>query len=348
MKTKKTVFGSFQDKDISLFELHNDKGMLVKIMNYGATITSISIPGKEGNRVELACGFDSFESYFSEEYISNAPYFGCTVGRYSSQIKNSSFKLDGIEYMLDKNCGENNLHGGKVGFDKKIWEAEEYINDNSVGLHMTLLSKDMEEGFPGNVEVKVRFSLNNNNEICIDYKAITDKATPLSLTNHTYFNLSGFKTDITEHQARIHTNKRLGLDETGAATGVIVLTQDTADDMRAGKSISDAHRAIGAGFEHFYVFDNPGFNVQKVAEVEDPKSNRKLEVSSSEPCMLFYTGKYTSDLLIRENGDKFGKYRGFCCETHRYPNGPNIPNSPKSITYPGLDYTSKTIFKISW
>ena len=175
MKITKQTFGEFQGTEVHLYLLENDYGMRVKVTNYGATITSIELPNGDGTHASVACGFDNFSDYFEKEYVENAPYFGCTVGRYCSQIKGAKFELDGKEYQLAENCGPNNLHGGAVGFDKKIWCAEE----TDEGLEMTLKSLDMEEGFPGNVDVKVTFNLSNDHALAIKYHAVTDKDTPI-------------------------------------------------------------------------------------------------------------------------------------------------------------------------
>ncbi|GAA4236495.1 galactose mutarotase [Postechiella marina] len=337
-------FGNYQGEDVKEFSLKNENGVEVKITNYGATITSILVPNSNGDIENIACGFDTLNGYFGKEYVDNSPYFGGTIGRYCSQIKDSKFSLNGKEYNLSKNCGENNLHGGTVGFDKRIWQAE--ASGSSV--IMKLYSKDLEEGFPGNVEVTVTFTLTSNNELKIDYSAIPDQDTPLSLTNHTYFNLNAFSSTVESHNAKVNTAKRHVMDDTGAATGEIANITGEADDLTNGKIIGDVHEALGDGFEHFYVFDNADFKLQEVAQITSADSGRSLTVLSTEPCMLLYTGKYTSDAIKRENGEQYGKYRGFCCETHRYQNGPNIDNSPKSITKAGEEFKSTTIFKFGW
>ena len=347
MKTVETNFGTLEGNQVQQYTLENDNGLRVKIMNYGATITSIIVPKKEGDPQEIACGFDTFKSYFSPEYKANAPYFGGTVGRYCSQIKDSKFTLKGKQYELAKIVGDNNLHGGKVGFDKKIWKVLPFENNTSK-VSMNLRSVDMEEGFPGNVDVKVTFTLTNNNELKIDYHATTDADTPFTITNHTYFNLSGFTDTVEGHSAQVFSDKKQVWDETGAATGTNIPVVGAADDLRSAKKIGDVHNAMGDGFEHFYLFEEKGFKLDKVAEIQDPKSGRSLEISTTEPGMLLYTGKYTSDDLKRESGLQYGKYRGFCCEAHRYPNGPNLPDSPKSILKKGEIYDSTTIFKFKW
>lgn len=344
MRIETVSFGNYQGEDVKVFSLKNENGMEVKITNYGATVTSLLVPNKKGEIQNIACGFDTLDGYFDEKYVANSPYFGGTIGRYCSQIKNAKFTLNGKEYALAPNCGDNNLHGGTVGFDKRIWGVKELENS----LEMSLYSKDLEEGFPGNVAVSVIFTLTANNELKIDYKATPDQDTPLSLTNHTYFNLDAFSNTVENHIAKVHTDKRQAMDATGAGTGEIVNVAGAADDLRDGKIIGDVHTSLNDGFEHFYVFDNSDFNLQEVAKISSENSGRSLTVFSTEPCMLLYTGKYTSDEIKRENGEQYGKYRGFCCETHRYQNGPNIENSPKSITKAGEEFKSTTVFKFEW
>ncbi|NIJ45865.1 aldose 1-epimerase [Wenyingzhuangia heitensis] len=348
MKTTVSKFGTYQGQDIELYSIKNNNGVEIKISSFGATITTVNVPNDKGGIENLACGFDQFENYFSKVYTDNAPYFGGTVGRYCSQIKNSKFSLNGKEYPLAVNCGENNLHGGVVGFDKKVWAAKVINTDTITGVTMSLISKDLEEGFPGNVNVAVTFTLNDNNELSINYTATPDQDTPLALTNHTYFNLNGFTTSIEGHNVKIKASNKLAMDDTGAAPGEVVNLNGEDDDLRTSKIIKHVHTAMNDGFEHYYIFDKEAFQLEKVAEISSNVTSRKLEVSTTEPGMLFYTGKYTSDEIQRENGQKFGKYKGFCCETHRFPNGPNIKNSPKSITKAGEEFKSTTIFKFSW
>uniref|UniRef100_UPI0040565C6E aldose epimerase family protein n=1 Tax=Zobellia laminariae TaxID=248906 RepID=UPI0040565C6E len=246
-----------------------------------------------------------------------------------------------------KIVGDNNLHGGKVGFDKKIWKVNSFSNELAT-VQMELKSKHLEEGFPGNITVQVTFSLTNENELKIQYGAITDQDTPFTITNHSYFNLSGFAENVEGHSVMINSSTKQVWDETGAATGENVSVVGKADDLQSAKTIKEVHEAMGDGFEHFYLFEDKGFELDKVAEITEPKSGRSMEVFTTEPGMLLYTGKYTSDELQRESGLQYGKYRGFCCETHRYPNGMNIKNAPKSILKAGESYDSTTIFKFNW
>ena len=348
MELKKTLFGSIGETEIDLFTLTNDKGVSVSITNFGATITSIKVPDKNGQIEEICCGFDALKGYFTAEYLNNAPYFGGTIGRYCSQIKNAKFKLNGRVYNLSKNVGENNLHGGNIGFDKRIWEVATPEDALDSSLKMQLFSADMEEGFPGNLRVSVTFTLNNDNELIIRYEASTDADTPFAITNHTYFNLSGFKNTVEQHRVMIDSAKKQLWDASGAATGENIELHGGADDLRAPKIIGEVQEKLGDGFEHYFLFDAKGFELAKVAEICDPQSSRTLEIFTTEPGMLFYTGKYTSDELSRESGQKYGKYRGFCCETHRYPNGPNLADAPRSILKKEELFESSTIFKFRW
>jgi aldose 1-epimerase len=349
MNIEKLNFGIHEGQKIDLFVLENDHGMRIRIMNYGATVTSIEIPDGAGGRKDLVCGFNTFEGYFSEAYKSNAPYFGCTVGRTSSVIKNAKFNIGGKEYKITPNMAPHNLHGGAVGFDKKVWSAESIEGGDEVGVGMTLKSPHLDEGYPGNLDIAVRFLLTNDNELRIDYEAETDQLTPISMTNHTYFNLTGFEENLENHVATIRAGSFLAPDDEGGITdGRLAGVDSGVEDLRDGKSFRDIFSDMEFGFEHYFVFEKPLGTLEKVAEFEHPGTGRRLEILTTEPGMLFYTGRYTSDELARENGDRYGPFRAFCCETHRYQNGPNIEGSPGTFTAPGEKYTQTTIFKISW
>lgn len=339
MKIEKSFFGKYQEQDITLYELVNSQGFRVKVMNLGATITQILLP--DGS--SISCGFDTLEEYFSEEYRQNAPYFGCTVGRYCSQIKDAKFSLNGTEYKLAKNCGNNNLHGGTCGFDKRIWNITELEDRNA--LKCSLTSEDMEEGFPGEVVAEVVITLTDENEIKFRYSATTTKETPLSMTNHSYFNLSGFKTSVEEFEVEIPTTQLMECDETGAANGTIMDVSGSVSDLTKPRKIKDIEQGLGDGMEHFYIYENPNQELRLYARIEDKASNRSMEVYSTEPCMLFYTAKHMSNKLKRNNKEVYGKTRAFACETHRWQNGVNIPYAPNSFTKENEKFESETVFK---
>ncbi len=348
MRSEKLNFGSFEGQEISQYLLENKQGMEVSIIDYGATISSITVPVKGGGRVNLVCGFDTMEGYLSEAYRDNAPYFGCTVGRFAGRIKDGEFSIDGRDYEVVCNNGSNHLHGGTIGFDKRVWKGELFKTQDEVGVKMELHSPHMEEGYPGNLEVSVTFTLNKENEIGIAYSATTDHETPISLTNHTYFNLNGFTDNIRKHFAQIHASGYQKPDDTNVPVGEVVDVSGENSDLRKEKVLHELFKSLPTGFEHFYIFDKPKGAFEPVALFKDPEFSRTLEVRTTEPGMLFYTGYYTSEALHRESGDRYGQFRAFCCETGRYHNGPNIPGAPGSTLSPGESYSSKTVFAINW
>lgn len=347
MQISKSIFGEHKNEAVDLFQLENDAGMTVKIMTYGATVTSFTVPDAEQGSIDIVCGFDNFSSYFDEKYLANSPYFGGTIGRYAARIKDGKISVNGVDYQLACNAAENHIHGGVVGFDKRMWTAETIEQENSVGVKMSLVSADGDEGYPGEVSVSVTYLLTNAGELVISYEATTTKDTPLSLTNHSYFNLTGFNESVHEHQLQLTGSSYLVADDTCVPVGEVAQVEGTVWDYRTQKSVNDVFDEQAMGFEHYYVYDKTFGELSKVVTVTEPKSGRRLDVSTTEPGGLFYTGFYTSDELKRESGAKFGQFRGFCIETSRYPNGSNIEDSPASITKAGETYKSTTVYKLS-
>ncbi|GAA6204553.1 aldose epimerase family protein [Thalassotalea sp. SU-HH00458] len=347
MKITQQPFGKIGGNEVELYQLTNDNGMSIKITNYGGIVTSLNVPDSAGNIDDIVCGFDDLSSYFSEEYINNAPYFGGIIGRYAARVKDGSFELNDQQYSLATNNAPNHLHGGNVGFDKQIWQAKIIEEVDEIGLSLSLVSVDGDEGYPGNLSVEVQYRLTNTNAFKISYKATTDAATPLSLTNHSYFNLTGFNDDIKGHELQIASNQILLPDETNVPVGptkVVTGIENFIEQKRLGNSIDQ----LEFGFEHYYVFDKAYHAKHQVAQVFEPKSGRVMKVVSSEPGMLFYTGHFTSNELKRESGQQYGQYRAMCFETSKYPNGPNISQSPKSVLLPHETYFEETEFHFSW
>lgn len=344
MSITKAPFGTVDGVAVDLFTLENKNGVVAKITNYGGTVTSLVVPDCRGGQDDIVCGFNNLDSYFAEAYKANSPYFGALVGRYAARIKDGKFTVDGVDYQVATNDGTNHIHGGIKGFDKCVWTAG--ICGESLKLSLT--SPDGDEGYPGKLDVVVTYTLTDNNELAIAYEATTSKATPLSLTNHTYFNLGGFKDKILDHKAMIVSDKFLTVDETNVQSGEEFQVGGTVWDYNRPHPLGDVFVEKEMGFETYYVFSKPVGSFAKVAEFSDEVSGRKLEVSSSEPSMLMYTGFYTSDALKRESGEQFGQFKAFCCETSKYPNGPNIEGAPDCILQPGSTYKSKTVFKLSW
>ncbi|WP_084812383.1 aldose epimerase family protein [Flammeovirga pacifica] len=341
---KQQLFGVHEGNEVHQYQLENKNGMNVKIMTLGATITSLKVPNNKGGLTQVACGFDQLEGYFSDAYKANAPYFGCTVGRFASRIKDGKFAVDGVEYTLATNDGSNHLHGGIKGLDKQLWSCvNELSSEVADSVTFQRKSADMEEGFPGNVTIEVTFTLSQENNLEISYHATTDKTTPISLTNHTYFNLSGFKETVGGHTAKILADKFLKADPTNVPVGEIEEVGGTILDLKGGKKLADVFDVLETGCEHYFLFDEKD-TLRNVASFANEATGISLEIATTEPGMLFYTGYFTSDELKRENGDQFGRYKAFCCETHRYPNGPNIEGAPKSLTTPQEPYTSTTVY----
>lgn len=347
MTVEKQKFGKLGDNDVDLYVLSNKQGMQVKVTNYGGIITSIKVPDSNGNIEDVVCGFDNLEGYFSKEYQQNSPYFGCIVGRYAARIKDGTFNVEENTYRVATNDGPNHLHGGIKGFDKQLWQAEIIHDNQSSSVRLTLNSADGDEGYPGNLNVTVEYILTESNALKINYSANTDKTTPLSLTNHTYFNLTGFKDDIKDHQVQIQSGQFLKPDATNVPVGEQQKVNGL-DNLNTLSTLRASLNEMPQGFEHYYVFDKAYSDTAKVAQLYEPKSGRRITITTSEPGMLFYTGFYTSDKLQRESGAKFGQFRALCFETSKFPNGPNISNAPNSLLAPSQNYNEQTEFQFSW
>lgn len=350
MSISSSPFGTVDGQSVELYTLTNANGMEVRITNYGGTVTCIIVPDKDGEPGNIVCGFDTLEGYFSDDYRANSPYFGCLVGRYAGRVKDGKFKVPGndFEYTIATNDGSNHIHGGIKGFDKQVWAGVASEVDGDPVLTLKLDSPDGQEGYPGNLAVTVEYRLTTDNALRINYRARTDKPTPLALTNHTYFNLNGFADKILDHVVQLNSDRYLVPDETNVPVGEEASVDGTAADFRQARRLGDSFGELPMGFEHFYVYPASGDEPALVATVTEPTSGRKLEVLTTEPGGLFYTGRYTSDDLKREDGTAFGQFRGFCVETAKYPNGPNIAGAPNSILSPDTEYSETTVYRLSW
>lgn len=350
MKVIKTDFGSLENgTGVDLYTLTNKNGVEVRIMNYGAIITSVKVPDKEGRVEDVVLGFDSLEEYLQE----GVPYFGATVGRYGNRIAQGKFMLDGEIYKLAVNNGPNHLHGGLKGFDKVLWKAEEIKRDHAVGVKAQYLSKDMEEGYPGNLSVDVVYTLNNDNELNIEYSATTDKKTIVNLTNHTYFNLSGnMKRDVLDHKVMINANKFVPVDSSLIPTGELIEVAGTPFDFTAstavGKRIEavDQQIAYGLGYDHCWVLNGAEGEMKLSASVHEPNSGRYMEVRTTEPGIQFYSGNFL-DGSLSGKGVYYDYRYGLCLETEHFPDSPNQPQFPSVVLEPGDTYQAKTTYRFS-
>ncbi len=339
--------------EVQLFKLRNTSGMAVDVTNYGAIVTSIVTPDRDGKFADIALGYDQLADYTN---AVNKPYFGAIVGRYGNRIANGEFTLDGETYSLATNNGPNHLHGGVVGFDKVIWDSQVISGPDWCGVELSYLSKDMEEGYPGNLQCKVTYKLTNDNELSVDYLAKTDKATPINLTQHTYFNLKGEgEGDVLEHELMINAFRYTPVDATSIPTGELATVEGTPFDFRTakpmGQDIEQDHEQIkfGNGFDHNWVIDREEGTSGMVlaAQVHEPSTGRTMEVRTTEPGVQFYCGNFLDGRLIGKAGKKYIKRGGFCLETQHYPDSPNRENFPSSILRPDEEYKTSTVFKFS-
>ena len=338
-------YGKLKDGTaISLYTMRNDKGTVMKVMNYGGIIVSLEVAAKDGNPVDVVLGFDSLAAYEQRN-----PFFGALVGRYGNRIAGGKFTLDGKEYDLVKNNNGNHLHGGTRGFDKAVWEIEEAPSDEGVALKLSYLSKDMEEGYPGNLDVEVLYTLTDDNTVRFDYQATTDKKTIVNLTQHTYFNLNGGKTDVLSHEILLNADHFLPVDEGLIPTGELRPVASTPFDFRErtkiGGRIDADHQQIkyGRGYDHTWVINGEGF--RRAAEVYDPTSGIEMIVRTSEPGVQFYTGNFLDGTLTGKNGVVYEKRSGFCLETQHFPDSPNKDEFPSVVVSPGEAYTSRTSYQ---
>jgi len=339
-------------EQIDLYSLTNKKGMEVSITNFGATVVALRVPDRAGKAADVVLGFDTLEGY-----ENGKAYFGATVGRYGNRIAGGQFSLDGKTYTLPKNDGNNTLHGGIVGFNKKVWKAREIASKDGESLELSYLSADGEEGFPGNLSAKVVFTLPaERNELKIDYTATTDKDTVLNLTNHSYFNLAGEGSgDILDHVLTLHAKQFTPVDKTLIPTGELRDVAGTPLDFTSataiGKRINENYEQLvfGKGYDHNWVLarSGSGNGLTIAAEAYDPKSGRKLEVLTTEPGVQFYTGNFL-DGTVKGKGNKAYAQRGaFCLETQHFPDSPNHPNFPSTVLKPNAVFHSETVFRFS-
>lgn len=332
-----------KQKGVYLFTLRNDHGVEISVTNFGATVTSIKVPDKLGNTNEIIAGFDTLEEYEREH-----PYFGVICGRYANRIAKGQFSLDGVTYHLAVNNGPNSLHGGIKGFDKVIWQAETFEHKDSVGVKLSYFSRDGEEGYPGNLQVTVTYSLNNKNELTIEYQATTDRPTVVNLTNHCYFNPAGCDRTIYDLILTIDADQITEVDDTSIPTGRLLDVTGTAFDFRQPTRIGERIHQVPGGFDHNYVLNKPAGIFAKIAELSDPRSGRKITVYTTEPGVQFYSANYLDGSLTGHNGIRYQKHCSLCLETQHFPDSPNHPHFPSTVLRPGEEYHQKTVYAFSW
>ncbi|MEN9907814.1 MAG: hypothetical protein RLZZ540_955 [Bacteroidota bacterium] len=347
---EKSAYGATaKGEKIDSYKLKNQKGMEVDIMTYGGIITSLKVPNKAGVSEEVVIGFNNFE-----QYTKDNPYFGALIGRYGNRIAKGKFSLDGKEYKLATNNGKNALHGGPEGFHRRIWTVEEAKGGDAATLKLKYISKDMEEGYPGNLTVFVTYTLNKDNSLDVLYEATTDKKTVVNLTQHSYFNLSGdFTKTILNDEITIDADKLVPVDADLIPTGKLDDVTNTPFDFRKPKAIGKDIEVIndqlkkGLGYDHCWVLNNQDKGFRFAASAYDPTSGRLLEVYTDQPGIQFYTGNFLDGTLPTRDGKTYAHRTGLCLETQHYPDSPNQKDFPTTVLNPGESYKTKTSFKFS-
>jgi aldose 1-epimerase len=344
MNLQKELFGQTnQGEDVWLFTLSNDHDVTVKITNYGGIITAIQVPDQDGAIADVTLGFNTLA-----EYRKPHPHFGALIGRFGNRIAKGRFNLDGVTYQLAANDGANHLHGGRVGFDKVLWRAQEIRGSEAVGVALSYLSQDGEEGYPGNLQTMVKYTLNNRNELTLEYSATTDQPTVVNLTNHSYFNLSGEGSGrILGHKMQINADYITAIGEGLIPTGALTAVAGTPFDFTTPQTIESRFTAVKGGYDHNYVLNRKQTGLALAAKATDPQSGRTMEVYTTEPGVQFYTGNFLNGTLRGKSGQFYGPQSGFCLETQHFPDSPNHPEFPTTRLNPGETYQQVTRYKFS-
>jgi aldose 1-epimerase len=338
---EKELFGLMPDsREALLYTISNSNNIKVKITNYGGIVTSITVPDKKGQVKEITLGFDNLK-----DYLAGHPYFGAIIGRFANRIAGGRFILNGTEYSVICNEGPNHLHGGYTGFDKVLWEANEIKELDRAGVELSYRSKDGEEGYPGNLDVKVLYSLNENDELGIEYTAETDKKTIINLTNHCYWNLAGAGSGtMTGHNLILNCSRYLPVDREFIPTGEINTVKGTPFDFTHAKPIGLDMDKTESGYDHCFIIDKPDKELTLAARVTEPASGRSMEVYTTKPAIHFYGGNSLKE-IIGANGVIIKKHSAFCLEAEYYPDSPNKPGFSSCVLKPGETYNHKTVHR---
>jgi aldose 1-epimerase len=344
MSVQKELFGKTgAGQEVILFTLSNDQNVTVKVMTYGGIVTSIRVPGKDGQVDDVVLGFNSLE-----EYLGEHPYFGAIAGRYANRIAAGRFTLDGKEYRLATNDGKNHLHGGNTGFDKVVWDGAAVEKDGVSGVELFYLAQDGEEGYPGNLRVIVKYLLTADNELIIEYEATTDQPTVVNLTNHSYFNLRGEGSgDVLGHELMINAGRYTAVGEGLIPTGALDPVAGSPLDFMESRTIGSRIRELADGYDHNFVLNRANDGLTLAAKVYEPGSGRTMTVYTTEPGIQLYTANSFNGKLKGKSGQAYGPYAGLCLETQHYPDSPNRPRFPTTRLNPGEIYRQTTVYRFS-
>lgn len=345
VSVRREDFGRADGRPISMYILSNANGLEARIMDYGAILYSFRMPDRNGTSEDITLGYSTLE-----EFVNNRNNFGATIGRYANRIAGGTFRLNDRVYLLAKNDHGNHLHGGLKGFNKVVWDSQPVRGDGYAGVRLRYLCRDGEEGYPGNLKCTILYTLTEDNELRIDYEAQTDRATPVNLTNHTFWNLSGdAKRDILEHQLQLNADFYLPADERLIPTGEILSVHGTPMDFTAPAPIGGRIAQVKGGYDHNYVLRRESCDRTLVpaARVYDPLSGRTMEIFTTEPGIQFYSGNFFDGSVIGKGGRSYHKYQALCLETQHFPDSPNRPYFPNTILEPGRTYTHTCVHKFT-
>jgi aldose 1-epimerase len=347
---KKESFGKVDGQEVFLYTLTNTRGAEARITNYGGIVVSLKVPDRNGKFDDIVLGYDNLDGYLKNGGV----YIGALIGRYGNRIAKGRFTLNGVEYRLATNNGENHLHGGVKGFDKVVWTAKPLRTKAGASLELTYLSRDGEEGYPGNLRVKIIYTLTNNNELKIDYSATTDKDTIVNLTHHSYFNLAGQGNgSILNHQLMINADRFTPIDAGSIPTGELRSVKGTPFDftrlIAIGTHINDADEQLkfGTGYDHNFVLNGPIGVLRLAAKAYEPTAGRVMEVWTTEPGLQFYSGNFLDGTITGKNGKVYNQRYGFCLETQHFPDSPNKPQFPSTVLRKGAVYHTTTIYRFT-
>lgn len=354
MTVTKEPFGSFEGREVECFTLTNTNGLEARVITYGGILQSLCTPDRDGALGNIVLGFGSLSEYVEHNV---EPYFGAIVGRYANRIRDGEFTLDGVACHLPINDGPNSLHGGQQGFDKRVWDGAAIEEQGVAGIRLTRTSPNGEEGYPGALEVEVSYRLSDDDELRIDYRATTDRATVVNLTNHSYFNLAGEGSGtVYDHDLTLNASRFTPTDETAIPTGEIAPVAGTPFDFRKGNRIGarirEGHEQLrfGRGYDHNFVLDRPDpddGSLVLCARIYEPISGRRLEIRTTEPAVQFYSGNFLTGALVGTSGRAYRQGDGFALETQHYPDSPNHPHFPSTMLRPGEEFHSTTVWSFS-
>jgi aldose 1-epimerase len=345
MNAHNDPFGHTSDgREVFAYTLTNSKGLRARITNFGAALVNLFVPDRDGNLADVVLGYDTLE-----QYANQTVYIGVTVGRYANRIGKAKFVLDGVTYTLAANNGPNHLHGGIKGFDKVLWETQEAVaTDDKAWVKMTYLSKDGEEGYPGNLQCTMTYTLTDSDELQFSYEAHTDKKTVVNLTNHSYWNLAGQgHGDILNHELLLNADRFTPMDKGAIPLGGFASVHDMPLDFTRPRTIGSRLRHLAIGYDHNYVLNGQIGAMKLCAVVHEPHTGREMEIHTTEPGVQLYSGNYLNESVVGKEGKKYLKHAGFCLETQHYPDSPNKPNFPSVVLEPGQVYSSRTVHKFS-